>query len=72
MGGIEFLHARILAARDAGCAVLLVSADLAEIRALADRVAVLFEGRIVGWLAGDALDPRRLGLLMTGSGEERP
>ena len=72
VGGIEFLHARILAARDAGCAVLLVSADLAEIRALADRVAVLFEGRIVGWLAGDAMDPRRLGLLMTGGGEERP
>ncbi len=72
VGGIEFLHARILAARDAGCAVLLVSADLAEIGALSDRIAVLFEGRIVGWMDAGRVDPRRLGLLMTGGREEHP
>jgi simple sugar transport system ATP-binding protein len=71
VGGIEFLHERILAARAAGCAVLLVSADLAEIRALADRIAVLFEGRVVGLVQAEEMDPRRLGLLMTGGREEK-
>jgi simple sugar transport system ATP-binding protein len=66
VGGIEFIHARILAARDAGCAVLLVSADLNEILTLADRIAVLFEGRVVGTLPVQGADPLRLGALMTG------
>jgi simple sugar transport system ATP-binding protein len=66
VGGTEFLHRRILAARDAGKAVLLVSADLAEILVLADRIAVLFEGRIVGTMPVEAADARRLGRLMTG------
>jgi simple sugar transport system ATP-binding protein len=70
VGGIEFIHARILEARDAGCAVLLVSADLNEILALADRVAVLFEGRVVGTLPVDEADAMRLGALMTGMSVE--
>ena len=68
VGGIEFIHARILSAADAGCAVMLVSADLSEILALADRIAVLYAGRIVGMMAAGDADPQRLGLLMTGAG----
>jgi len=67
VGGIEFIHARILAAADAGCAVLLVSADLTEILALADRVAVLYAGRIVGTLGSRDAEAQKLGLLMTGA-----
>ncbi len=67
VGGIEFLHAQILSARDAGAAVLLVSADLAEIRALADRVVVLYGGQLRGPLDIDAATPERLGRLMLGA-----
>jgi simple sugar transport system ATP-binding protein len=66
VGGIEFLHTRILAARDAGQAVLLVSADLHEILALADRIAVLFEGRIAGEVAAAHATAPQLGAWMTG------
>jgi simple sugar transport system ATP-binding protein len=68
VGGIEFLHARIQAARDSGQAVLLVSADLAEILALADRVVVLFAGRLHGPFAAADATPERLGSFMTGGG----
>ena len=60
VGAIEFIHARLREARDQGKAVLLVSADLAEVLALSDRVAVMYGGRIVALLprsdasAGDA------------------
>ncbi len=53
VGAIEFIHARLRKARDAGKAILLVSADLAEVLALSDRIAVMFGGRIV------AMVPRR-------------
>ena len=66
VGAIEFVHRRLVAARDAGCAVLLVSLELEEVRALADRVLVIFEGRIVGELSPAASD-EQLGLLMSGS-----
>jgi simple sugar transport system ATP-binding protein len=69
VAGIQFIHDRIRGVRDRGCAVLLVSADLAEILALADRVAVLFEGRVAGLLPVGEAEPRRLGLLMTGARE---
>jgi ABC-type uncharacterized transport system ATPase subunit len=48
VGAIEFIHKRIIEMRDAGKAVLLVSVELDEIRSLADRVLVMFDGRIVG------------------------
>jgi simple sugar transport system ATP-binding protein len=67
VGGIEFLHARIRAARDAGTAVLLVSADLSEILALADRVVVLFAGRLRGPLPIETATATALGRLMTGA-----
>jgi simple sugar transport system ATP-binding protein len=67
VGAIEFVHRRLLAERDRGKAILLVSLELDEVRALADRILVLFRGRIVGELAPDASD-EQLGLLMTGGG----
>jgi len=66
VGGIEFLHARVRAARAAGSAVLLVSADLNEILALADRVVVLYAGRLRSPVPIEAATPNRLGRLMTG------
>jgi simple sugar transport system ATP-binding protein len=67
VGAIEFVHRRLLAERDAGKAVLLLSLELDEVRALADRILVIYEGRIVGELPPTASD-EELGLLMTGGG----
>jgi simple sugar transport system ATP-binding protein len=67
IGAIEFIHRRLLALRDAGCAILLVSVELDEIMALADRILVMAGGRIVGAVAGAEADERRLGLMMTAS-----
>ncbi len=70
IGAIEFIHHQLRALRDAGCAVLLVSSELDEILALADRVVVMNAGRITGELAIEDCDERRLGLLMAAQ-EER-
>ncbi len=67
IGAIEFIHRRLMALRDAGKAILLVSCELDEILGLADRILVMFDGRIVGTLAGDAADERTLGLMMAGA-----
>ena len=67
IGAIEFVHRQIVRARDLGLAVLLVSADLNEIMSLADRIVVMFEGRIMGELSQDEATAERLGLLMAGS-----
>lgn len=64
IGAIEFIHNQLRALRDAGCAVLLVSSELDEILALADRVLVMNGGRITGELSIDECDERTLGLLM--------
>jgi ABC-type multidrug transport system ATPase subunit len=48
IGAIEFIHRKLVALRDAGCAVLLVSAELEEVTALSDRLLIMHEGRIVG------------------------
>jgi len=61
----DFIHRRLVALKEAGTAILLVSADLDEIRALADRILVMEGGRIVGAL-GPAASERELGLLMGG------
>jgi simple sugar transport system ATP-binding protein len=66
VGAIEFIHGRLMAERDKGRAVLLVSAELGEILALSDRVLVMYEGRIVADLPGDEATESRLGLLMAG------
>jgi simple sugar transport system ATP-binding protein len=66
VGAVAEVHARLVALRDAGCGVLLVSSELDELRALADRVVVLYRGRVVAALAADAASPETLGLLMAG------
>jgi len=71
IGAIEFIHRRLVAERDEGTAVLLVSAELDEIRSLSDRIAVIYEGKIVSIEPADAPE-ERLGLLMTGGGAPSP
>ena len=72
VGAIEFIHGQLLAMRDRGCAILLVSVELDEILALSDRILVMFEGRIVGDVAGADADKRQLGLLMANARPEAP
>ena len=67
IGAIEFIHGRLRAMRDAGGAVLLVSSELDEILALADRVIVMNAGRIAGELPIEQCNERTLGRLMGGS-----
>ena len=62
----RFVHGQLLARREAGAAILLISADLTEILALSDRVVVLFSGQLVGAIAVAEAEPERLGLLMAG------
>ena len=71
VGAIEFIHRRIIAMRDAGKAILLVSVELDEIRSLADRILVMFDGRIVGERGPEASE-NELGLLMAGVADEAP
>jgi simple sugar transport system ATP-binding protein len=70
IGAIEFIHRRIVQERDEGTAVLLVSAELDEVRSLSDRIAVMYEGRIVS-IESPETPEERLGLLMTGGGQAR-
>jgi simple sugar transport system ATP-binding protein len=71
VGAIERIHRQIIAARDSGVAVLLLSAELSELRALSDRLIVLYKGRVAGALAGAELAapeaPELIGALMTGA-----
>jgi ABC-type uncharacterized transport system ATPase subunit len=69
VGSIEFVHRRIVEARDRGVAVLIVSAELDEIYALADRIAVMYEGRITGFRP-PTVPVSELGRLMAGSSGE--
>jgi simple sugar transport system ATP-binding protein len=66
IGAIEFIHKQIVALRDAGTAVLLVSVELDEIMSLSDRIAVMFDGKLMGERDPDKTDERELGLLMAG------
>ena len=66
VGAIEFIHARLVAARAAGKAILLVSAELTEILALADRVAVMYGGKIVAVVPRAEATEETLGPLMMG------
>jgi simple sugar transport system ATP-binding protein len=70
VGAIEFIHTRLREARDQGKAILLVSADLAEVLALADRVAVMYGGRFVAVLPRSEATPDTLGGYMTGATAE--
>ncbi|WP_322096710.1 ABC transporter ATP-binding protein [Pelagibius sp.] len=71
IGAIEFIHRNIIAMRDSGSAVLLVSVELDEIMSLSDRILVMFEGRIVGEVAADQADERLLGLMMANAAPEQ-
>jgi ABC-type uncharacterized transport system ATPase subunit len=68
VGAIEAVHRVLLARRQAGTAILLISEDLDEILALADRIDVLYEGRVVGSFSAENADIHEIGLLMTGGG----
>jgi len=70
VGAIEFIHTRLREARDAGKAILLVSADLAEILALSDRIAVMYDGNIVTTLLRTDANEEVLGPYMTGAAGE--
>ena len=67
VGSIEFIHRRIVEQRDHGLAVLLVSSELDEVLSLADRVAVIYRGKIVAVLEGEEIERDRIGLLMAGA-----
>jgi simple sugar transport system ATP-binding protein len=67
VGAIEFIHGQLRAARAEGKAVVLVSADLTEVLALADRVAVMYGGRIVTIVPGASASAEQLGPYMTGA-----
>jgi ABC-type uncharacterized transport system ATPase subunit len=67
VGAIEFIHGRLRDARAAGKAILLVSADLNEVLALSDRIAVMYGGRIVTIVSGATATAEKLGSFMTGA-----
>jgi general nucleoside transport system ATP-binding protein len=66
VGSIEFIHHRIVEARDQGAAVLLISAELDEIMSLSDRIAVMYKGQILDTLDAKIATREQLGLLMAG------
>ncbi|HBT47552.1 MAG TPA: heme ABC transporter ATP-binding protein [Peptococcaceae bacterium] len=67
VGATEYVHRRLLAERDRGAAVLLISTELDEILNLSDRIAVIYEGEIMGVVPRDRADREELGLMMAGS-----
>jgi simple sugar transport system ATP-binding protein len=66
IGAIEFIHRKLIGLRDAGAAVLLVSAELEEVTALADRLLVVRKGKIVGEVNPKMTSTEEIGLMMTG------
>ncbi len=70
VGAIESIWAELLAQRERGKAILLISAELEELMNLADRIAVMFEGRIVGILDAASVTTEKLGLMISGLSEE--
>jgi simple sugar transport system ATP-binding protein len=71
VGAIEFVHRRLVAERDEGRAILLVSFELEEVLSLADRILVLYEGRVVGEF-DPSVSEHELGIAMTGGRREEP
>ena len=69
VGATEYVRRELLEQRSRGAAVLLISEDLDELLALADRLVVMYEGRIVGEVDADEADAERIGLLMAGRGQ---
>lgn len=71
IGATEYIHQRLMEQRAAGIAILLISEDLDEIQELSDRIAVMFEGRIVGIVDRGEATPEEIGLLMAGVVKEK-
>lgn len=71
IGASEYIRQRLLEQRENGVAILLISEDLDEILELSDRIAVMFEGRIVGIVNRGEATPEDLGLLMAGVVKEK-
>ncbi|KEO84183.1 ABC transporter ATP-binding protein [Tumebacillus flagellatus] len=69
VGAIEFIHKKLVEQRDAGKAVLLISLELDEILNVSDRIAVIYEGQIVGIVQPEETDHDQLGLMMAGGGK---
>ena len=65
VGSVEFIHERLVEERNSGKAVLLISTELDEVLALADRIAVMYRGKIVGIVAANT-DRAKLGQMMAG------
>lgn len=72
VGSIEYIHKEIVAMRDRGLAVLLISAELDEIMSVSDRIAVMYRGQIMQILDAKEADKASLGLLMAGVKAEAP
>jgi simple sugar transport system ATP-binding protein len=67
IGATEFIHRKLIELRDAGTAVLLVSAELDEVLSLSDRVVVIYGGRLVGEVDPKSVSEEEIGLMMTGA-----
>ena len=67
VGAIEYIHKQLVLARDRGCAVLLISLELDEVKSLSDQIYVIYEGRIVAGLDPEAATIQEIGLYMAGS-----
>ena len=66
IGATEYIHQRLLEQRAAGMAILLISEDLDEVRALSDRIAVMYEGHIIGIVQRGEATVEEIGLMMAG------
>ncbi len=71
IGAIEFIHKQIIAMRDRGSAILLVSGELDELISLSDRIVVMFDGKIVGEVNAYEADEKTLGLMMANAHEQK-
>jgi simple sugar transport system ATP-binding protein len=70
VGSVESIHRLIIEKRNAGAAVLLVSAELDEVLEMSDRIVVMYRGRLVGEMDGRTADKQEVGLLMATGGRE--
>ena len=67
VGAIEGIQKLLLEQRDSGTAILLISEELDELLALSDRIAIIFDGKIMGIVDADTADIHEIGLMMTGT-----
>jgi simple sugar transport system ATP-binding protein len=70
VGSVEFIHRQAIAKRDAGTAILLVSAELDELLELSDRIGVMYRGKLVAVVDGPTANREEIGLLMATGGAQ--